>query len=87
MQNLRGFKITVIEATDIYPEKIKIEDLRFSNKKIISYSFDSPNSCTELAIWYLKKLGIEIQFQTWQEKAGITINTILLTHNFKIKLK
>lgn len=87
MQNLRGFKVTAIKATDTKPERVQIEDLRHNKKVVLSYSCHSPNTKDDLAVWFLASKGIEIETQTWCEKNSISIYTILLSTNFKNQIK
>lgn len=43
-QNLRGFKIETIPATNTKPERIKITDLRFNTVVKIGYTAKGANS-------------------------------------------
>lgn len=87
MENLRGFKVETIQATNTNPVRVKITDLRFDKSKILSYGWQTPNTEKELIVWYLGLFGITILSQCWHEnKEGRHIYSIYLSDNFTNKI-
>ena len=74
MENLRGIKVTFLQATDTKPSRQKLTDLRYNKTVILGASQNAAD--------YLKEKGISIKAQTWSEKNGRQEYTILLTDNF-----
>ena len=86
-QNLRGFKIETIPATNTKPEHIKITDLRFNTVVKIGYTAEGASGQIERATEYLESLGIPVTAQTWCEVNGQHQYTVLLSANFNNELK
>jgi hypothetical protein len=61
IKNLRAFKIGYLGPTNYRGSRVKIEDIRRNKKIIISYNYEFDNT-KDIAIDYLKKIGINIKY-------------------------
>lgn len=87
MKNLRAFKVVTIPQTDTEPTRSKVTDIRFNQSIVLSYGAHTPSTENELVIDYLKKRGIIVIFQAWEEKNGRHTYTLLLSANFDKRIK
>ena len=81
IQNLRGFAVRMLPATNTRGTRVKIKDLRFHKSKIIPYSYEF-NSCKDEAEVYLRDLGINCLYCCEIERGYI-----ILTDDFEIQIK
>jgi len=79
--NMRVFEITFLGPTYSSGARVKIEDYRFQESKIIPFDY-SKNSEGEVALAYFNKLGIKIDGYG-QSKKGF----IYVTRNFEKSIK
>ena len=82
MKNLRAFKIKALQATNTKNTRVSIKDMRNKTSKIISWDYEF-NSMAEIAISYLKSIGIKI---TCKAECG-EVEDVVLTDNFETELK
>jgi hypothetical protein len=80
-ENLRGFKIRCIPATDTKGTRVCIEDLRHNKRVYLPYSYDF-NSCKGDALRFLENIGILIEYSFESDK-----EIFLLSRNFEIQIK
>jgi len=79
--NNRVFEVTFLGPTYSSGARVKIEDFRFQESKIIPFDY-SKNSEGEVALAYLNKLGIKVEGYG-QSKKGF----IYMTKNFEKSIK
>jgi len=81
MENLRGFEVVFLGATNSRGARVRIIDTRFNKTKIISYDYEF-NNVGDIAEKFLKGIGIECLFKCELQKGYM-----LLTKNFNIQIK
>lgn len=82
----RGFKVETINATNTKPVRVKITDLRYNKKVLLSYGAKHDNFNDLLQDFFNSK-NILIEAQTWAEDSSSKhLYNIYLTENFDTQI-
>lgn len=85
--NFRGFRVETIPATDSKPVRIKVKDLRYDKRVILSYGANH-NEIEDVLNDFFNSKQIEITGKCWHEHKGqIHTYSIYLTTNYTNQIK
>lgn len=80
IENLRGFKVKFVSATNTRGARVSILDLRNNKRKVVYFNYETDTRGT--ALKYLNEIGIKILYSFETEK-----EYYLLTNDFQTDLK